>query len=107
MQSGAIQLLKNHFDALSQRTPDEDIEFWFARGIMEPLGYARWENFQTAINRAIESCKTTGYAADDHFRGVTKMLEIGKETTLPLRFHAHHYLRGELEAIVLPYHRQH
>jgi DNA-damage-inducible protein D len=77
MQSGAIQLLKNHFDALSQRTPDEDIEFWFARDIMEPLGYARWENFQTAINRAIESCKTTGYAADDHFRGVTKMVKLG------------------------------
>ena len=77
MQSGAIQLLKNNFDALSQRTPDEDIEFWFARDIMEPLGYARWENFQTAINRAIESCKTTGYAADDHFRGVTKMVKLG------------------------------
>ncbi len=77
MQSGAIQLMKNHFDALSQRTPDEDIEFWFARDIMEPLGYARWENFQTAINRAIESCKTTGYAADDHFRGVTKMVKLG------------------------------
>ena len=77
MQSGAIELLKSHFDALSQRTPDEDIEFWFARDIMEPLGYARWENFQTAINRAIESCKTTGYAVADHFRGVTKMIKLG------------------------------
>ncbi len=64
MQSGAIQQLKNNFDALSQRTPDEDMEFWFARDIMEPLGYARWENFQAAINRAIESCKTTGYLAE-------------------------------------------
>ena len=84
MQSGAIQLLKNHFVALSQRTPDEDIEFWFARDIMEPLGYARWENFQTAIKRAIESCKTTGYAAEDHFRGVTKMIEIGKGGQRPV-----------------------
>ena len=78
MQSGAIQILKNHFDALSQRTPDEDVEFWFARDLMEPLGYARWENFQSAINRAIESCETTSYKADDHFRSVTKMIEIGK-----------------------------
>ena len=84
MQSGAIQQLKNNFDALSQRTPDEDIEFWFARDIMEPLGYARWENFQTAIKRAIESCKTTGYAAEDHFRGVTKMIEIGKGGQRPV-----------------------
>jgi len=84
MQSGAIELLKSHFDALSQRTSDEDIEFWFARDIMEPLGYARWENFQTAIKRAIESCKTTGYAAEDHFRGVTKMIEIGKGGQRPV-----------------------
>lgn len=77
MQSGAIQLLKNQFDDLSQRTPDEGIEFWFARDLMEPLDYARWENFQTAINRAIESCETTGYAVGDHFRGVTKMVKLG------------------------------
>lgn len=77
MQSGAIQLLKNQFDTLSQRTPDEDVEFWFARDLMEPLGYARWENFQSAINRAIESCATTGYAVDDHFRGVTKIVKLG------------------------------
>jgi DNA-damage-inducible protein D len=88
MQSGAIQLLKNHFDALSQRTPDEDIEFWFARDIMEPLGYARWENFQTAIKRAIESCKTTGYAADDHFRGVTKMVKLGSSAERAIDLHA-------------------
>jgi len=84
MESQAITVLKNQFDALSQRTPDEDIEFWFARDLMEPLGYARWENFQTAINRAIESCQTTGYSAADHFRGVTKMIEIGKGAQRPV-----------------------
>jgi DNA-damage-inducible protein D len=77
MQSGAIQLLKNQFDALSQRTPEDGIEFWFARDLMEPLGYARWENFLTAINRAMDSCETTGYAIGDHFRGVTKMIKLG------------------------------
>ncbi|MDD2388420.1 MAG: DNA damage-inducible protein D [Desulfobacterales bacterium] len=77
MKSDAIQQLKNHFDALSQRIPDENVEFWFARDLMEPLGYARWENFQTAIKRAIESCETTGYAPDNHFRGVTKMVRLG------------------------------
>jgi DNA-damage-inducible protein D len=41
------------------------------------LGYARWESFITAIQRAIESCRTTGYDPDDHFRGVTKMVIIG------------------------------
>lgn len=78
MKSESIQLLKEHFDALSQIIPEDSVEFWFARDLMEPLGYVRWENFQTAIKRAIESCETTGYMADDHFRGVTKMIEIGK-----------------------------
>jgi len=78
MKSETVQKLQSRFDALSQTIPDEGIEFWFARDLMEPLGYARWENFLTAIKRAIESCETTGYKADDHFRGVTKMIEIGK-----------------------------
>lgn len=78
MASETLQHLKTSFDALSQTIPDENVEFWFARDLMEPLGYARWENFQTAIHRAIDSCKTTGYDPDDHFRGVTKMIEIGK-----------------------------
>ncbi|MCF7994954.1 MAG: DNA damage-inducible protein D [Chromatiaceae bacterium] len=77
MKSDAIQQLKGHFDALSQHIPDEDVEFWFARDLQEPLGYARWENFQTAIKRAIESCETTGYDPDNHFRGVTKMVRLG------------------------------
>ena len=71
MESKTIQLMKVHFDALSHTIPEEGIEFWFARDLMEPLGYARWENFQTAIKRATESCETTGYAAAAHFPGST------------------------------------
>ena len=61
MTDAIIPQLTARFDELSQSLPDEGIEFWFARDLMEPLGYARWENFTTAINRAIESCKSTGY----------------------------------------------
>ena len=46
--------------------------------MQEPLGYVRWENFLTAIQRAIESCKTTGYEPGHHFRGVTKLITHGK-----------------------------
>ncbi|ADK85894.1 DNA-damage-inducible protein D [Desulfarculus baarsii DSM 2075] len=84
MKSETVQKLQRRFDDLSQTIPDEGIEFWFARDLMEPLGYARWENFLTAIKRAIESCETTGYKADDHFRGVTKMIEIGKGGQRPV-----------------------
>jgi len=78
MTDTIVPQLTARFDELSQRLPDEDIELWFARDLMEPLGYARWENFTTAINRAIESCKSTGYDEDDHFRGVTKMVRAAQ-----------------------------
>ena len=72
-------LLQSQFDTLAQTHPEAtDLEFWFARDLQEPLGYARWENFLTAIQRAIESCKTTGYEVGHHFRGVTKMIALGK-----------------------------
>lgn len=41
------------------------------------LGYARWENFVVAINRAVESCKTQEINVDDHFRDLTKMVGLG------------------------------
>ena len=84
MTDSTVPQLTARFDELSQHMPDDGIEFWFARDLMEPLGYARWENFTTAINRAIESCKSTGYEADDHFRGVTKMIELGKGGQRPV-----------------------
>lgn len=84
MDKTSVQKWTNQFDGLSQSIPDEGIEFWFARDLMEPLGYVRWENFQTAISRAIESCETTGYDPGDHFRGVTKMIEIGKGGQRPV-----------------------
>ncbi len=81
IQSMKIELIKElqvQFDALVQTHPEEEgLEFWFARDLQERLGYARWENFLTVIGKAIQSCKTTGYDPDHHFRGVTKMVPIG------------------------------
>lgn len=45
---------------------------------MPLLGYERWENFDHAVQKAIESCETSGMSQDDHFREVTKMIDIGK-----------------------------
>ncbi|MBT9546448.1 MAG: DNA damage-inducible protein D [Candidatus Sericytochromatia bacterium] len=73
-----LQTLQQNLEAIVQRADAEGIEFWFARDLQAYLGYARWENFQTAIHRAIESCEVTGHPASDHFRGVTKMIELGK-----------------------------
>lgn len=77
MDNQALTQLQQRLDALVQRVPDENIEFWFARDLLEPLGYARWENFLTAIQRAMASCEATGQDVPDHFRGVTKMVTLG------------------------------
>ena len=53
------------------------MEVWYARELQSVLGYARWENFVIAINRAIESCNTQNINVDNHFREVTKMVVLG------------------------------
>ena len=78
MKIETIQTLQIQFDEISQRIPGEDVEFWFARDLQEPLGYAKWENFLTAVKRAIESCETTGYVPENHFRSVKKTITHGK-----------------------------
>ena len=72
-----LQALQRNFEDAVQRTDAEGVEFWFARDLQEPLWYARWENFQTVIHRAVESCEASNHAASDHFRGVTKMVVLG------------------------------
>lgn len=73
-----LQELQVSLNRMSNR-PDNtsNIEFWFAREIQAPLGYSRWENFLTAIQKAMKACENTGFVVLDHFRGVTKMVQIG------------------------------
>jgi len=76
-----ITQLKSVFDTIAHNLNNEDnsqqVEIWFARELQEVLGYARWENFIVAINRAIDSCKTQNININDHFREVTKMVVLG------------------------------
>ena len=63
-----------YFTCLPRR---EHIKFWYARDLMALLGYDRWENFHKAIERAIDYCKASEIEPADHFRSVTKMVQIG------------------------------
>jgi DNA-damage-inducible protein D len=75
-----ISQYKTSFDEIAkfiENERNEQVEVWFARELQAVLGYARWENFFVAINRAMESCKTQGVNIDDHFREVTKMVKLG------------------------------
>lgn len=77
-----IEQQTNSFNAIIHKIygeqSNDEIEIWFARELQTILGYARWENFLVAIGRAVDSCKSLGISVDDHFREVTKMIEVGK-----------------------------
>ena len=75
-----INQYKSSFDFIAKEIIDdngESVEVWYARELQVLLGYARWENFVEAVNRAIDSCKTQAVSVDDHFREVTKMVSLG------------------------------
>ena len=77
MNDGEIEKLIAAFEAAA-RKDGEGREFWFARDLQKLLGYDRWENFAAAISRAKIACENSGQRVDDHFRDVTKMIELGK-----------------------------
>ncbi len=76
MDKKRIESIKSKFDSIINK--ENEIEYWFARDLMKPLGYNRWENFDKAISRAMISCETAGFQVKDHFREVTKMISTGK-----------------------------
>lgn len=76
MKIEKIAALRKSFDSISHLT-EEGIEYWLARELQSEFGYNRWENFEKAIVRAIESCVSTGIQKNDHFRDITKMVPLG------------------------------
>lgn len=77
MDKKRVGQIKERFDLVIQSDETSQVEFWYARDLMSLLGYERWENFDKAISRAMDSCNTSGVAVSDHFRGITKMVRLG------------------------------
>ena len=85
MDNRIIELKRNQFDIAVHKVENTDVEFWYARDLMNLLGYERWENFDKAIMRSMESCNTSGINVLDHFREVTKMITVGKGAKRPIK----------------------
>ena len=58
MDKVRIQQLLTSFNSITHSVNNEEdgeqVEIWFARDLQSILGYARWENFIVAINRAVD-----------------------------------------------------
>ncbi len=46
--------------------------YWSARDLAPLLGYKKWQRFEDAINRAMDSCRTNGNAIEQHFTSTEK-----------------------------------
>ncbi len=84
MDHNMITKLTSSFDSLARQISEESTEFWFAREIMTSLGYDRWENFSKVIHKASIACEAAGGVIANHFRGVTKMVQIGSGAERPV-----------------------
>lgn len=57
---------------------EHGVEYWSARDLAKVLGYAKWEKFKNAIERAEVACENSGQSVDDHFYHTTKTSTFGK-----------------------------
>lgn len=75
MEKDTIIKLNKTFEEYAYE--QDGIDYWLARELQTLLGYAEWRNFLNAIDKAKESCKTTGQEVSDHFVDINKMVKIG------------------------------
>ncbi len=65
-----------HFEDIKE-IDEQGIEFWRARNLFPLLGYSRWETFDEVIIRSAKAALNSGQIVADHFRQLTKMVDIG------------------------------
>lgn len=81
IDSSKTQLIHNNlsFESL-KKINQHGIEYWSARDLQPMLGYSKWQRFENAIEKAMESCKQSKNDPQNHFTGAGKMVEIGSQT---------------------------
>jgi DNA-damage-inducible protein D len=57
-------------------------DYWMARDLMPVLGYTRWENLRSAIEKAKMACESTGVDPGDHILDTTKMVSAGSGASI-------------------------
>lgn len=64
------------FESLRQFDAEGN-EYWLARDLQPLLEYAAWDKFKRVVEKAMEACRQSGLAVEDHFSQVAKMVDIG------------------------------
>lgn len=61
-----------------RRTNPAGNEYWSSRDFAKVLGYNDYRNFEAVVEKARTACFNSGQRVEDHFVGITDMIEIGK-----------------------------
>lgn len=62
------------FDAIRKFRPD-GTEYWSARALAQVMGYAKWQNFEAAINRASQAICNQKLSLSSHVTERSKLVE--------------------------------
>jgi DNA-damage-inducible protein D len=77
MKIEIIKSLVTDFESYAQKT-EQGVEFWLARDLQVLLGYTKWDNFVSVIEKAKIACENGGQKAEDHFADVGKTISMPK-----------------------------
>jgi len=80
MESQIIYSLTKNFENVSYKT-EEGVEFWLARDLQKLLGYSKWNNFISVIDKAKLACKNSQENISNHFAEVGKTIKMPKNAS--------------------------
>ncbi len=64
---------------------DRGIEFWYARELMDSLGYKDWRYFSNVIEKAMVACKNSDIGVSEHFVVNNKTIAMPKNATKEIK----------------------
>ncbi len=78
----SLDTVINALNGAKRIAPKNKEDYWMARDIHTLLGYDRWENFQSVIQKARTACAASDVNPDYHFLDTTNVIRAGKGAQL-------------------------
>lgn len=76
MEESLVTITEQSFESI-KHVNENGVEFWYARELMEVLGYSKWGNFVKVIDKARVACENSDISMSDHFADVGKIVKAG------------------------------
>lgn len=77
MENNIINKTEKNFESI-KHIDENEVEFWYARELMEMLEYSKWGNFIKVIDKAKKSCENSNNTIFEHFADVGKTIKMPK-----------------------------